>query len=81
MDIYGLPAHGTLFNQMAATYPATHGDSGAPILNYWGSELLPGLAFVRVHGVHWGQVEINGQRYSMFSPQSGVYKDLHAIYL
>ena len=71
------PAHGYLYEQMAATYPATHGDSGAPILNYW-REILPGLAFVKVDGLHMGRGKINSQYYSIFSPQSGVYKDIHA---
>ncbi len=71
------PVHGLLYRQAVATYPRALGDSGAPVLDY-GREILPGLAFVKILGIHSGSVIINNRLYSYFSPQSGVYTDLHA---
>ena len=63
---------------MAATYPSSSDDSGAPILAYE-REILPGLAFVKVYGINVGHGYIEGQQYGVFSPQSGVYADMNVI--
>ena len=77
LDIYTF-AHGWVYDQMAGTYLSSTGDSGAPVLS-WGREILPGLAFVKVYGIHAGHTYIDGQRYAVFSPQSGVYADLNVL--
>ncbi|MBC7081827.1 MAG: hypothetical protein H5T44_06280 [Thermoplasmatales archaeon] len=64
-----------LYNQTLATYLHQQGDSGAPVLS-WGRELIPGVAFVTVYGIHGGATIWNYRIYAVFSPVSGVYTDM-----
>ncbi len=61
--------YGMLYNQVIATYSATHGDSGAPIYEPVYHE------YVTIYGIHWGRVTYI-ETYSIFSPIGGIINDL-----
>jgi len=70
----------TLQDQFLADYPSYSGDSGAPVLTIF-RQILPGFAYVDIHGVHNGHFVNDPQydNYAVFSPQSGVYTEVVAI--
>ncbi|MEA2054424.1 MAG: hypothetical protein U9O96_04830 [Candidatus Thermoplasmatota archaeon] len=65
--------HHWLYDQVYASYQGQSGDSGAPVF-YKYRQLLPSLWLVDVNGIHAG----HGGGHAVFSPQSGVNRDLGA---
>jgi len=64
----GSPTFGTLYDQWLANYSSAGGDSGSPVYTTWGTS----DAIIR--GIHVGQLG----DYAVFSPESGVWRDVGA---
>ncbi|MBO8181061.1 MAG: hypothetical protein H0Z19_11440 [Archaeoglobus sp.] len=77
------PEYGTLYDQVLATYTRGGGDSGGPVyydpldtwIRNWCVERY-GIKCVDIYGIHVGAIINNSRTYSVYSPISGIERDL-----
>lgn len=77
------PEYGTLYAQILATYARGSGDSGGPVyydpLDTWIRTWCVnryGVKCVDIYGIHVGAVFNNSRMYAVYSPISGIERDL-----
>ncbi len=79
----GWPEYGTLYDQVLATYTRGSGDSGGPVyydpLDTWVRNWCIdryGIKCVDIYGIHIGAIEDSSNQYAVYSPISGIERDL-----